>query len=53
MIAAILAALVRVFHEIIKMESGPVLAITAPAVPAALLNRWTDFVRDRAPRGLH
>ena len=53
MIAAIITALLRVFHEIIKMESGPVLAIAAPAVPAALRDRFTEFVRDRAPRGLH
>ena len=53
MIAAIIAALIRVFHEIIKMESGPALAIAAPAVPAALRDRFADFVRDRAPRGLH
>ena len=53
MIAAILAALARLLYEIIKMESGPVLAIAAPAVPAALRDRFAEFVRDRAPRGLH
>ena len=53
MIAAIITALIRVFHEIIKMESGPVLAIAAPAVPDALRARFADFVRDRAPRGIH
>ena len=53
MIAAIVAALLRVFHEIIKMESGPVLAIAAPIVPDALRDRFVEFVRDRAPRGIH
>lgn len=53
MIAAIITALLRVFHEIIKMESGPVLAIAAPIVPDALRDRFVEFVRDRAPRGLH
>ena len=53
MIAAIVAALLRVFYEIIKNESGPIIAIAAPAVPADLRARFAEFVRDRAPRGIH
>ena len=53
MIAAIVAALLRVFYEIIKNESGPIIAIAAPAVPDALRDRWTEFVRDRSKGSIH
>ena len=53
MIAAIVAALMRLLYEIVKAESGPVLAIAAPVVPAALLDRWAEFMRDRGARGVH
>ena len=44
------AAILKVFYEIIatiiKNQSGPITAIAAPVVPAALRNRWNKRVRD-------
>lgn len=53
MIASIVAALVKLFYEIIKNESGPIIAIAAPAVPDELRDRWTEFVRDRSKGSIH
>ena len=53
MIASIVAALVKLFYEIIKNESGPIIAIAAPAVPDALRDRFAEFVRDRSKGSIH
>ncbi len=51
MIAAIVAAVLKVLHEIWKAESGPIVASVEGSVPAELRGRWADWVRERAARG--
>jgi hypothetical protein len=53
MIASIVTALIKLFYEIIKNQSGPITAIAAPAVPDELRDRWTQWVRDRSKGGVH
>lgn len=51
--ASILAALGKLFYEIIKSESGPVVAVAAPIIPSDLRDQWDDWLRERLSRGVH